>query len=305
MHLSEKQGVGSSILPLATMKNKLFTFLLALKYFINNYKYLSHLSLLTRKVNQNIELEDEEYYEVKNFLAKLPDNLMSYVDIGAGNGVNGSSVLKLAENELWRGLHIEYGDVSVLSNIYREFKNIQIAKIGVNPTNIVNLFDGYEIGKEFGYLNLDIDSFDYEVLESILVEGYRPAVASIEINQVIPPPIFYYAKYSDHSEEYMVDYFFGCSLTAVNHLMNKFDYNLSHIYGNNAFFLHRDHFDQPKMQEIDAYNKGYVQMKNRKLIYSYNQRVDFLINEDPNKVCNFLDNLWKDKKTDYELRISD
>ena len=87
--------------------------------------------------------------------------------------------------------------------------------------------------------------------------------------------------------------------------MNRFEYNLSHIYGNNAFFLHRDHFDQPKMQEIDAYNKGYVQMENRKLIYSYNQRVDFLINEDPNKVCNFLDNLWRDKKTDYELRISD
>ena len=89
--------------------------------FINNYGYISHLSLLVRKVSLNIELEDEEYYEVKNFLDKLPDNLMSYVDIGAGNGVNGSSVLKLAESELWRGLHIEKGDVSVLLNIYRKF----------------------------------------------------------------------------------------------------------------------------------------------------------------------------------------
>ena len=286
------------------MKKKIFTFLLVLKYFVNKYKYLSHLSLLTRKVNQNIELEDEEYYEVKSFLDKLPDNFLSYVDIGAGNGVNGSSVLKLAQNDLWRGLHIEYGDISLLSNIYREFKNIQIAKVRVNPKNIVNLFDGYEIGKKFGYLNLDIDSFDYEVLESILLAGYRPIVASIEINETIPPPIFYYAKYSDHSEEYMVDYFFGCSLTAVNHLMNRFEYNLSHIYGNNAFFLHKDYFDQPKMQEIVAYNKGYVQMKNRELKYSYNQRVDFLIEEDPNQICNFLNNLWKDKKTDYELRIS-
>ena len=172
------------------MKNKIFKLLVALKYFVNNYGYISYLSLLNRKVNENIELEDEEYYEVKNYLDKLPDSLLSYVDIGAGNGVNGSSVLKLAESELWRGLHLEYGDISVLSNIYREFKNIQIAKTRVNPTNIVNLFDGYEIGKEFGYLNLDIDSFDYEVLESILLAGYRPAVASIEINEIIPPPIF-------------------------------------------------------------------------------------------------------------------
>ena len=276
-----------------------------MKYFVNNYGYISYLSLLNRKVNENIELEDEEYYEVKNYLDKLPDSLLSYVDIGAGNGVNGSSVLKLAESELWRGLHLEYGDISVLSNIYREFKNIQIAKTRVNPTNIVNLFDGYEIGKEFGYLNLDIDSFDYEVLESILLAGYRPAVASIEINEIIPPPIFFYAKHSEYSSEYMVDYFFGCSLTAVYHLLEKFDYNLSHIYGNYAFFLHRDHFDQPKMQVNVAYNKGYVQMKNRVLKYSYNQKVDFLIKEDPDQACKFLANLWKDKKTEYELRISD
>ena len=286
------------------MKNKIFKLLVALKYFVNNYGHISYLSLLNRKVNENIELEDEEYYEVKNFLDKLPDSLLSYVDIGAGNGVNGSSVLKLAENELWRGLHIESGDVSLLSNIYRNFKNIQIAKIGVNPTNIVNLFDGYEIGKEFGYLNLDIDSFDYEVLESILSAGYRPVIASIEINEIIPPPIFYYAKHSEYKSEFLVDYFFGCSLTAANYLMEKFDYNLSHIHGNNAFFIHSDHFDTPKMQVNVAYNKGYVQMKNRELKYSYNQRVDFLIKENPHQVCKFLDNLWKDKKTEYELRIS-
>ena len=287
------------------MKKFFFKLVFAVKYFVNNYGYISHLSLLVRKVSLNIELEDEEYYEVKNFLDKLPDNLMSYVDIGAGNGVNGSSVLKLAESELWRGLHIEKGDVSVLLNIYRKFKNIQIAKIDVNPKNIVNLFKGYEIGKEFGYLNLDIDSFDYEVLENILLAGYRPAVASIEINEVIPPPIFYFAKYSEHSDEYMIDYFFGCSLTAANHLMNKFGYNLSHIYGNNAFFIHIDHFDQPKIQEIDAYNKGYTQLKNRELKYPYNKRVDFLIKEDSDQVLNFLGNLWKHKKTGYELRIND
>ena len=49
------------------MKKILFRLLIALKYFVNNYGYITHLSLLTRKVNQNIELEDEEYYEVKNF----------------------------------------------------------------------------------------------------------------------------------------------------------------------------------------------------------------------------------------------
>ena len=78
--------------------------------------------------------------------------------------------------------------------------------------------------------------------------------------------------------------------------MEKFDYNLSHIYGNNAFFIHSDHFDTPKMQVNAAYNKGYVQMKNRELKYSYNQKVDFLIKENPHQVCKFLDNLWKDKK---------
>ena len=46
---------------------KFFKLVFAIKYFVNNYGYISHLSLLVRKVSLNIELEDEEYYEVKNF----------------------------------------------------------------------------------------------------------------------------------------------------------------------------------------------------------------------------------------------
>ena len=200
---------------------------------------------------------------------------------------------------------MEIGDVSLLSNIYKDFKNIKIAKTKVKPTNIVSLLEGFEINKDFGFLNLDIDSFDYQVLEKLLEGGYRPAVASIEINETIPPPVFYYAKYSEKNHEYSVDYFFGCSLTAANYLMSKFEYSLSHIYGNNAFFLNKKHFDIFEKSEIHIYRKGYIELENRESIYSYNRRVDLLIEEEPHEICNFLNNLWENKQTNYVLKVRD
>lgn len=285
------------------MKKKLFKFLNTTAYFMKEKTYLNGLFLLMRKIDKNIELEDEEYYEVKSFLNKIPTNLKTYVDIGAGNGVNGSSVLKLAQSNDWGGLHLESGDVSVLTYLYRKYKNTKIGKIKVTPHNISHLLTGFGVTKSFGYLNLDIDSYDYEVLKEILENGFKPIVASIEINETLPPPVFYFAKYSENLEEYMIDYFFGCSLTAANYLMSKFDYTLSHIYGNNAFFLDKKYFNVVQKSEIDIYHDGYVQMKNRESKFYYNQKVDFLVKQEPSVVCSYFDELWKNKKTKYEMKI--
>ena len=38
----------------------------------------------------DIELNDEEYYQLKSFTEKVPEEIKFYVDIGSGDGVNGS-----------------------------------------------------------------------------------------------------------------------------------------------------------------------------------------------------------------------
>ena len=53
-------------------------------------------------------------------------------------------------------------------------------------------------------------------MEAILTSGYKPLIISIEINEVIPPPIEFYVRFDKVKiSELMVDHFFGCSLTAV------------------------------------------------------------------------------------------
>ena len=50
------------------------------------------------------------------------------------------------------------------------------------------------------FLNLDIDSYDLEVMKKILEKNFRPKVISMEINEKIPPPIYFAAKFNEFFE---------------------------------------------------------------------------------------------------------
>ena len=86
---------------------KIFRFYNTIKFSINPYSYLTTLFNLERKVVNDIELNDEEYYQLKSFTEKVPEEIKFYVDIGSGDGVNGSCTLKLAKNDNWKGLAID------------------------------------------------------------------------------------------------------------------------------------------------------------------------------------------------------
>ena len=224
------------------MINKLsrifFRFYNTLKYSKKSYSYLTTAFNLERKVDNNIELDDDEYFQLKNYLDKIPKEKKFYVDIGSGNGVNGSCTLRLAKDDGWKGLAIDRGSPIYISYIYRNLKNITISQNTVTPNNIEYIFKSYSLDISFGFLNLDIDSYDYEVMKSILSSGYRPLIISAEINEVIPPPIEFYVRFDNvNISELLVDHFFGNSLTAINKLLNSYEYNLVGVYQNNAFFV--------------------------------------------------------------------
>ena len=48
------------------------------------------------------------------------------------------------------------------------------------------------------FLNIDIDSYDLEVLVTILENSYKPDIVSIEINEKIPPPIYFKVTYDEN-----------------------------------------------------------------------------------------------------------
>lgn len=285
---------------------KIFRLSNTIKYSKKSYSYLTTAFNLERKVDNNVELNDEEYFELKNYLDEVPNEKKFYVDIGCGNGVNGSCTLRLAKDDGWKGLAIDRGSPIYISYIYRNLKNITISQNTVTPNNVENIFKSYSLDSNFGFLNLDIDSYDYEVMKAILSSGYRPLIISAEINEVIPPPIEFYVRYDKvNNSELMVDHFFGCSLTAINKLLNSHNYNLIRVYRNNAFFVLRTFLKIEKKDELEAYVEGYFNLENRDDIFPYNIALNHIFKKSSDDKLNFFKKRFQQKESDYFLKVSE
>lgn len=263
---------------------------------------------LDRISKKNIDFSGHgETQAVKQYLKNDSLDFNYFVDIGASDGVSSSSTLEFAKMPNWHGLSIEYDDnkFSKLQYVYRKYKNISLANKKVTPDSIVDILLDYEVPKNFSFLNIDIDSYDLEVSKSLFQVGYRPDIVSIEINEKIPPPIYFNVKY-DQEHFWQGDHFFGCSLTAAVEEFSKFDYLLAEFRLNNAIFVNLIKFPEltPKNASI-AYEEGYKSIKNRKELFKYNHDVEILHELNNDEKIVFINNLFKKYKNMYELKIGD
>lgn len=263
---------------------------------------------LDRISKKNIDFSGHgETQAVKQYLKNDSLDFNYFVDIGASDGVSSSSTLEFAKMPNWHGLSIEYDDnkFSKLQYVYRKYKNISLANKKVTPDSIVDILHDYEVPKNFSFLNIDIDSYDLEVSKSLFQLGYRPDIVSIEINEKIPPPIYFNVKY-DQEHFWQGDHFFGCSLTAAVEEFSKFDYLLAEFRLNNAIFVNLIKFPEltPKNASI-AYDEGYKSIKNRKELFKYNHDVEILHELNNDEKIVFINNLFKKYKNMYELKIGD
>ena len=58
-------------------------------------------------------------------------------------------------------------------------------------------------------------------MKKILEKNFRPKVISMEINEKIPPPIYFAAKFNENDKWEKDDHFYGCSITAAADLLIK------------------------------------------------------------------------------------
>ena len=263
---------------------------------------------LDRISKKNIDFSGHgETQAVKQYLKNDSLDFNYFVDIGASDGVSSSSTLEFAKMPNWHGLSIEYDDskFSKLQYVYRKYKNISLANKKVTPDSIVDILHDYEVPKNFSFLNIDIDSYDLEVSKSLFQLGYRPDIVSIEINEKIPPPIYFNVKY-DQEHFWQGDHFFGCSLTAAIEEFSKFDYLLAEFRLNNAIFVNLIKFPELTAKNASiAYEEGYKSIKNRKELFKYNHDVEILHELNNDEKIVFINNLFKKYKNMYELKIGD
>ena len=191
-----------------------------------------------------------------------------FVEFGIGDGFTCNTV-HLLEKKGWKGLMMDYvsddnikqeknvleqlwsnrklslsknikKDVAFLIRKIRRFKlsrniKLDIKNEKVTAENIQDLFQKYNVPKNFDLLSIDIDFNDYWVWNAIV--NYFPRVVVIEYNSSIPPNVSKVVPYDPDARWDGTNYF-GASLLALQKLGLTKGYTLvgCNNRGVNAFF---------------------------------------------------------------------
>lgn len=215
------------------------------------------------------------------------------INIGANDGITLDPLHLLYLRQDYDGLCIE-ANVDMFNELkYNLPHKIKKVNTFVTPYNILNILKEFN-NINIDIINIDIDSFDYCILEKIMT--IEPKIIIIELNENIPPGITYYVKYMENYD-YSPDgcyHLFGCSLDAVTELGKKYSYSLLTMEWNDAILVHNDFanlFEFAK-SNLDAYDFGYYYRKNRKKIFYWKGQESKCRDMDLDKALDYLKNFF-------------
>lgn len=264
------------------------------------------LSKLSSEAKHNDNSYGNEWKKLKHYLDILQIKSGQVVDVAASDGVSQSCTLPLFRDPLWSGLAVEMDPkkFSTLAYIYGNYENCRLARCRVTPDNVYSLLMANEIPNDFDVLNLDIDSYDLFVIKSALSQGYRPKIITMEINEKLPPPLYFTVLY-DQAHYWRGDHFFGCSAVAAVETVTPFGYILASIEFNNAMFIRAD-LAEGKIKRAsvtDAYNDGYRNRSDRKSMFPWNSNVDCALEMNEGDALSYFSQFFEKYKGKFDLRI--
>ena len=204
------------------------------------------------------------------------------VEFGVGNGFECNTVY-LLEKKGWTGLMMDYGadqdiqwkgilkkawsnkNIGFSKNIkkYVNFSKkiikrkersihytLDIKNERITAENIENLFQKYQVPKNFDLLSIDIDYNDFWVWKAI--SKFHPRVLVIEFNSSVPPTESKVVPYDPNAQWDGTNYF-GASLLALKNLSLEKNYTLLGCDSNgiNAFFCKSDLVKNFKIKDIE------------------------------------------------------
>jgi hypothetical protein len=218
------------------------------------------------------------------------------VDIGASDGVAFSNSRNLIHNFSWGGLLIEPNPekASLLALNNKSASERTSILIGFAKSNsIVKIMESFDIPRDFGFLSIDIDSFEYSITDSIL-ERFRPRLICVEINERIPPPIQFYVQETGGVPPPLLS---GMSLSTASLLLKKHNYTSVVLHYNNLlaitdedFFKANRHGQQPK-SEKDLYKEGFLEKPDAFSSYPWNKEWISLIQLGLNEPDSFIERI--------------
>jgi hypothetical protein len=206
---------------------------------------------------------------VLKYLGSLPASSKYCVDIAAQDGVMGSQTLRLFQ-EGWSGLAVEFdGNMfAALSRMYQSFEGVSLVRAKVVPQNVVAILQAARCPRDFGFLSLDIDSYDYFLLDQILA-AFRPRVICVEINETVPPPLKFTVTFSE-DHQWSGDHFQGQSICKCYELCVKYDYAIVELHYNNLFLVPAELNLWGVLTPEAAYDAGYRLKADRQRTFAWN-----------------------------------
>jgi len=146
----------------------------------------------------------------------------------------------------------------------------------VSSSNINQLFEKYNVPKEFDFLSIDMDGQDFHVWNKL--ENYSPRVVSIEMNYCIEPgkdkvmPL-------DDNWIWKGNEMHGSSVTALKNLGNKKGYALVATCMSDVIFVRNDLiFDKDNNVMFKNINNEYELVRLNTDIYYENLKYNFSSN---------------------------
>jgi FkbM family methyltransferase len=230
-----------------------------------------------------------EYY--LDLLKEVSDEHSFCVDIAASDGFTMSNTYFLFKQG-WRGLAVEGESdrFAQLATRYQELPNVNLSKCFVTPANVVSLLTAHQVPQQFSFLNLDIDGYDYYVLEQI-VTAFRPLLICVEINEKVPPPLKFTVHW-DENYKHSGDHFYGQSICQLNLLCQRYDYALVELHYNNAFLIPAELNPLPALTPEAAYHQGYLERGDRQEKFPWNADVEDLLHLSPDEACDRIHTLF-------------
>lgn len=241
---------------------------------------------LTRNSKTGSSFLDEDNI-IKKYLDGLNLTNKYCVDIAASDGISSSNTYSLYK-EGWAGIAVEFDPTrfSMMSIAYRRFPDVSLVKTKVFPDNVLSILKSCNCPKDFAFLNLDIDGYDYFVLDNLLNE-YRPGLICAEINENIPPPIKFTVRF-DVDHFWNGDHFHGQSIAKCFELCEKYNYEIVELHYNNVFLIPKELNKLEALTPEKAYEVGYKNKTDRKKKFFWNSDMEEILTMDKEVAIQFL-----------------
>jgi hypothetical protein len=202
---------------------------------------------------------------LQNIISRLAfdPGLCTFLEVGAGDGRENNTAL-LVNILGWRGVWVDPSDqMKNFAQLVGPQSSLQIITNKLSPdSDFSSLFNALDKvgckpgnnGRSIGVLSLDIDSYDLDLLETLL-SYLDPEILVLEYNASFPPPIQTRINYEDTST-WEGDNFYGASLSAQEvALRDKYMLVGTSMSGVNSFWVKNSHSKLfPKYPVEELYN---------------------------------------------------